>query len=117
MPQFRVIGDRPVTRPASDHTVTDWLRSYRFHGLRLEEGVGARGGAIGDCPFCAKEGKFSVESSTGRWRCWVCGEGSEKGGGNLYTFLRSLWRQSCEATKDNRDLLLNRGLLFPDTLD
>ena len=50
----------------------DRLRPYEFHGV----GLTTRGKhAVGDCQFCGKEGKFSVEVDTGLWRCLVCGTG------------------------------------------
>ena len=53
---------------------------------------------VGDCPFCSKEGHFSVDVSTGLWRCFVCGSGSDRGGGNALTFIRLLHEHSMSAT-------------------
>lgn len=77
----------PVSPHATNSEPTDCLRAYRFHGmdLTLKSGFG-----VGDCPFCGKEGKFSAHAETGLWRCWSCGGGTEKGGGNPLTFLRLL---------------------------
>lgn len=65
------------------------LRPYIFHGLDLsfEEGDDH---ARGDCPFCGREGKFYVNIEKGLWDCKICKTGSDKGGGNIYTFLRKL---------------------------
>jgi ribosomal protein L37AE/L43A len=53
------VSDKPVN-----------LRPYLFHGLDLEwEG---RDQAVGECPFCGKEGKFYVALETGKWDCKVC---------------------------------------------
>lgn len=72
-------------------TPTDATRPYTFHGVQLTP----RGGhAVGDCPFCRKEGKFSVDVVTGLWRCWVCGSGTASGGGNALTFIRLLHEQA-----------------------
>ncbi|MCK9569156.1 hypothetical protein M0R72_09455 [Candidatus Pacearchaeota archaeon] len=92
---------------------TNYANSYRFHGLDLSSDEGQ---SEGTCPWCGREGKFSLNLDTGVWRCWVCGEGNEKGGGNLLAFLRKLWDLSDKATVDYADLLENRGLLYEDTL-
>src|SRR6185369_14408512 len=92
------------------------LKPYLFHGVRLEYREG-EAQAVADCPFCGKSGKFSVNIGTGLWRCFVCGEGSEKGGGNIYTFLRLLWNKSDELTNGNIDgLAAERKLADPMTL-
>lgn len=71
------------------------LRPFIFHGVDLTWSDGEKQ-AKGDCPFCGKEGKFSVETATGLWRCWVCGTGNEKGGGNALLFIRKLYDE-CNA--------------------
>lgn len=73
------------------------LEPYLFHGVSLSWSDG-RSQATGDCPWCRREGKFSVEVDTGKWRCLVCNEGTNaKGepinGGNAHTFLRLLWER------------------------
>jgi len=88
------------------------LRPLLFHGLDLSWDARV---AKGDCPWCGREGKFEVNLETGLWRCWVCAEGTEKGGGNALTFLRLLHEAADRATTDYRDLAEDRGLL-PDTL-
>src|SRR5437879_1902350 len=94
------------------------LRPFLFHGLDLAT-KGSH--AVGDCPFCGKEGKFSVEVETGKWRCFICNIGAENGkviqGGNVFTFLRLLWDRSDAATNGaTTELAKNRGLLDPSTL-
>ena len=96
------------------------LRPYVFHGVDLDWG-GGRGGndhALADCPFCGKERKFSVNVETGLWRCYVCGKGTDRGGGNEYTFLRELHGASVDATRpeDYAGLARDRKLLYPETL-
>lgn len=103
---------KPVSRLAG---FTRHVKPYVFHGVNLEESPGNKH-ATGDCPFCGREGKFSVVVETGLWRCLVCGEGSEKGGGNIYTFIRVLHSKSAEGTKDYSDLRKSRKLLFDETL-
>ena len=66
------------------------LRPYLFHGVDLSWREGDKQ-ALAECPHCGKEGKFSVEIATGRYRCFVCGFGTERGAGNIYTFIRWLW--------------------------
>jgi hypothetical protein len=69
----------------------DRLRPYAYHGVDLA----VRGSqAVGDCPFCSREGKFSVEVATGLWRCFVCGGGTAGGGGNPLGFLRLLYERA-----------------------
>lgn len=65
------------------------LRPYIFHGIDLQWNPNDRQ-ALADCPFCGRENKFSVNIETGQWRCFVCAEGTEKGGGNALIFLRKL---------------------------
>jgi ribosomal protein L37AE/L43A len=89
------------------------LKPYLFHGVELEE-HGEE--ALADCPFCGREGKFSVRVDTGLWRCVVCAEGNVKGGGNPLVFLRKLWEHSADQTDDAEELAADRGLLYATTL-
>lgn len=92
------------------------LRPYTFHGLDLQYREGVKQ-VNTDCPFCGRENKFSVNVDTGVWRCLVCASGSDKGGGNAYTFLRLLWGLSEKNTNgQHKDLANNRKLLYPETL-
>lgn len=92
------------------------LKPYLAHGLDLDNNDGKQ--AITECPFCGKENKFSVNMTTGVWRCFVCGEGNEKGGGNAHTFIRLLWDQALSYTKreDYEELATERRFLFWQTL-
>lgn len=76
----------------------DKLKSYLSLGMDLSYREGDKE-ALGDCPWCGREGKFSIDTKTGLWRCLICGEGSEKGGGNATRFLSKLWEVSYENTK------------------
>jgi len=70
------------------------LRPYVFHKVDLTP----RGEhAVGDCPFCDREGKFSVDTGTGLWRCFVCGTGTVAGGGNGLVFIRLLHERATAA--------------------
>ena len=93
------------------------LKPYRSHGIDLQWRDGDAE-ATADCPWCGREGKFSINAETGQCKCWVCGEGTEKGGGNPIIFLRQLWEASYAATQseDYRELAEERGLLQVDTL-
>jgi hypothetical protein len=85
----------PVSRQ-NVTTTPERLRPYLFHGVDLE----VRGShAVADCPFCGKEGKFSVEVETGLWKCWSCGCGSANGGGNGLTFVRLHYERCFAATR------------------
>jgi hypothetical protein len=78
--------------------------------------------AVGDCPFCGREGKFSVEIATGLWRCWGCGAGTEAGGGNGLVFVRLLYDRAVSAALCDRGashaaaVAADRRLLSPDTV-
>lgn len=92
------------------------LKPYISHGVDLTW-AGDVGHATADCPFCGKQDKFSVEVKTGRWRCWSCGSGTDKGGGNSYTFLRELWKAARAGTNGTINTLATaRKLLYPETL-
>lgn len=80
-----------VTRNPEGATVNPGLRPFAFHGVDFT--IGGHHGTA-DCPFCLRDGKLSVDCQSGVWKCWVCGEGSERGGGNALTFLRLLHEQS-----------------------
>lgn len=85
------------------------LKPFINHGVNLEASSGDQ--AIGDCPFCGKEGKFWVNIKTGQWDCKVCGEK-----GNAVTFLRLLWDRSDKETEDYEGFAADRTLLYPETL-
>lgn len=93
------------------------LAPFLSLGVNLRHGEGDEQ-AEGDCPFCSREGKLSVNIATGQWLCRVCGIGNEKGGGNLYTFMRLLHETSAKATTDGQlaSLAANRKLLSGESL-
>jgi hypothetical protein len=97
------------------------LRGYEFWGMEFKStGIVHDGDRewVAECPFCGRE-KFYVNESSGLWRCWVCQEGTDKGGGNLVTFIRLLWKMSDEQTSlDTLGVLtVDRQLLYPETLN
>lgn len=93
------------------------LLPYLHHGIDLE----VKGGhAVGDCPMCSAEGKFSVDCESGLWRCWVCGGGADRGGGNALMFLRLLHEAALDATSTQyqeffEEVASDRLLLHPTT--
>jgi hypothetical protein len=91
------------------------LKPFLFHSVDLHWKDGDDQ-ATADCPWCGREGKFSVQIATGVWKCWSCQSGTEKGGGNIRLFLEMLWKQSDSATTNYRLLADDRKLLNPDTL-
>lgn len=93
------------------------LRPYFFMGVNLEWKDGDKD-AYGDCLFCGREKKFSVKIETGQFRCVVCEEGNESGGGNVYTFLRQLWEGSDNQFDSHPFVALqeDRRLLYSETL-
>lgn len=99
----------PVTNPH------EFLRPYIFHGIDLT----VKGGhGVGDCPFCSGEGKFSVDVTSGLWRCFVCGGGTDSGGGNALTFLRLLHATAAASTPPDwlARVASDRRLCDPGTL-
>ncbi len=90
------------------------LRPYEFHGVDFHETDVEQ--AKADCVLCGREGKFVVKVETGQYRCLVCNEGNDKGGGNAIVFLRKLWEASDKATQSYSELEKSRKLLFPETL-
>lgn len=91
---------------------SDRLRPYNFHGVNLESHGNQ---ATGDCPFCGREGKLSVEEATGLYRCFVCGSS-----GNGLTFTRQLYEASVVAHAANGEFVTalseDRRLMSPATL-
>jgi hypothetical protein len=96
--------------------VPEGIRPFRFHGVALSP-HGAGGQWVGECPFCGKAGKFSVQAKTTQWRCFSCSQEGEPGqpGGNAQTFLRALWRVSDGLGAGTERLAAERGLVHPDT--
>lgn len=46
------------------------LKPYLFHGVNLNWTSGQQTGeATGQCPFCGREDKFTVNIETGQYRC------------------------------------------------
>lgn len=79
----------------------EFLRPFTAHGLVFQARQNEE--YLADCPFCGKEGKFTVNHRTTLWRCFVCNEGEDKGGltrgGNAHTFLRKLWEDAERCTE------------------
>lgn len=94
--------------------VPDNLKPFAFHSVDLSWAKGAKE-ATGACPWCGND-RFSVEVATGKWRCFWCAKGTEKGGGNVKTFIRMLHEQGYEHTSSYEALARDRKLLDPETL-
>lgn len=92
------------------------LQPFIHNGLDID----IRGDeAIGDCPFCGREGKFSVETERGVWKCWSCTEGSDKGGGNIYTFISLLYEMGKKKDKNHtllKQYAKEKNIINLDTL-
>jgi len=84
--------------------VPDSLKPYIFHGVDLNTKSSDKE-VLGECPFCSSESKFSVNVESGKWRCFVCGEG-----GNQYTFLELLWKENNQSSVPIAHLASERGL-------
>lgn len=115
-----------MPRIEAKEEVPEKLRPFVSLGVVLHL-RGASGEQVpGDCPFCGRERKFSINRETGQWRCYVCNAGEEDGpgakkgyrGGNVYTFYRLLHEGSGPVGGAKREALASdRGLLSPETLD
>lgn len=103
--------------PKLQQDVPETLQPYIALGLDLTWRDGDKD-AHADCPWCGREGKFNVLIETGVWRCVVCAEGNDKGGGNATVFVRKLWDMSHAATQSEEYKLLadDRRLANWDTL-
>lgn len=101
-------------------TPEEIMSPYRHHGLDLVWRPGAKE-AVADCPFCGKERHFSLcvqGEKAERWRCLLCSEGSDKGGGNASTFCQKLWEHGRKNTAGQDYLALSseRKLWSPKSL-
>lgn len=106
MPKLPVV---PGVETAREKT----LKPFAFHGLDVADD--GKDQIYTDCPFCGKP-KFSISPQSGLCKCWVCGQGSDKGGMNPLSFLQHLWKQSdSQTTNDYAALQLSRGFLEKET--
>jgi len=105
-----------MPRAADTPKVPESLRPYLALGLELDWRDGKQ--AVGDCPFCGGENKFTVGVATGLAHCWTCTLNPEapRGGVNVRSFVRLLWAESDKVTNNYNDLAIERRLLFPETL-
>lgn len=101
-------------RSNSSNEMPDGLKPYKFHGLVVEYSKRDTE-CVTECPFCGKH-KFSINVNTGQWRCFVCGGGTDKGGGGLFDFLQLLWQASDQATTDYREMQEMKGIQYPESL-
>lgn len=104
--------------PPMPKEVPDSLKPYVFHGIELRFQPKDKD-AIGDCPWCGREGKFNVLIATGVARCPACNDGgNDKGGVNHLSFIKSLWERSYDltTTAQYKELALDRKYLYDDTL-
>lgn len=94
------------------------VEPYLFHGVDIRWQPGEEN-IYGECPFCGKSRKFSLDTATGIWHCFNCETGSGRGGGNVYTFLAKLF-ELCQHTEVDRreyeELAESRGYLNPNAL-
>ena len=88
------------------------LQPYIFHGIDLDWQEGDKE-AKGDCPFCGRENKFSVDIRTGKYRCFICGDDGTTG--NAYSFLRKFWTLCDKQTTDYESLRIDRKLQYAET--
>lgn len=106
MPELST-ATQPVqdTQDAADHTL-----AFAHHGVHLDDHSGQ---ARGDCPFCGKADKLTIEAATGLWRCFVCGRS-----GNPLEFVRQLHAASVAASNGwSKELASERGLMDTGTVE
>jgi energy-coupling factor transporter ATP-binding protein EcfA2 len=94
----------------------DAIRPYIFHGVPLRWRDGRRE-APAACPWCGREGKFSVNTGTGEYGC-LSGDCQGAVKGNGWTFIRTLYEECLRTTEAARyeALAADRGLREWDTL-
>lgn len=95
----------PKVRKQQDEAKS--LEPYLSSGLDLSSSGDE---ATGECPFCGKPDKFSVNVKTGMYRCWSCATGTARGGGNAELFVEKLWEQFDQGTSKYDSLARLRGL-------
>lgn len=84
---------------ATGKEIPEKLKPFNFLGLDMKwEGKPV---AEADCPFCGKEDHFFIKIETGQWQCKICGGPSDKGGGNIYSFIREIHKLSMEQTPED----------------
>jgi hypothetical protein len=88
------------------------LRSFLFHGVNLDWKNNTKECAADECPFCHKEGKFSVNKVTSKFDCKVCGVH-----GNGIEFIRQYYEAlSHNITPAYDELKTDRKLLSAESL-
>jgi len=104
---------KPVKKLVEQSTekqgVNQELRPYKFHGLDVDV-ENLNGEEVVDCPWCGREGKFSIQAQTGLWKCFVCLET-----GNATTFIRKLWEDSPCPVKEIKEFCVERGYVSTKT--
>ena len=89
------------------------LAPFRFHGVEFDPSAESNGQVCAVCPFCGKQ-KLYINSSTGQYKCFVCGND-----GNIPTFIKRLWEESYAISKSDgeqyAELKEHRGVLSTDT--
>lgn len=76
--------------------VLEALKPFTDHHLVLKKGTMNQ--AVGDCPFCGKEGHFYINPSSKLWDCKVCGAR-----GNLGQYLYKMQRIYMEFLEDPKN--------------
>jgi len=99
-----------------DSTVEEKLRPYTFHGVDLTPSGNGSHEAVGTCPWCGRE-KFSYNFDKEQWKCVVCGTGSNRNGGNVYTFLKILQEESHKTTKSYQEVIASRKFLSKEPIE
>jgi hypothetical protein len=80
------------------------LKPYLFLGVELHRKARDEN-AIGECPFCGREDKFSVLMETGQYRCFSCNET-----GNASTFVRKFYGAQTPSNTQFDDLSNDRKI-------
>jgi DNA primase len=83
----------------------DWVLNTLTNPIIKNTGRGQN--VYADCPFCAKtHNHFSVNLDTGMYKCYICGDGNGRNGGNYVSLVGRLARVSFDKVDD---FLLNYG--------
>lgn len=81
--------------PKPETEIPNGLKVYSFHKVDNLKWNSKEKEASCDCVFCGKSGKLSINLTSSKYQCFVCGER-----GNSVTFIRKLWEMSQKLTKD-----------------
>jgi hypothetical protein len=101
---------KPIVPNVAADKAVDHTKPFACHGMEFSPPNGGNQ-CISDCPFCGKEGRFFLDSTTGMCQCKVCGFK-----GNVYTFFQE-YHKACKGQRVKLDKLASDRKLLPQSLD